>query len=77
MTHVLQTEIDDRGVARVTLNRPDKHNALSDQLIDALNSIAVRLGADPKVRAIILTGSGRSFCAGGDLRWMQAQMAGD
>jgi len=77
MTHVLQTEIDDRGVARVTLNRPDKHNALSDQLIDALNSIAVRLGADPEVRAIILTGSGRSFCAGGDLRWMQAQMAGD
>ena len=59
------------GVARVILNRPDVHNALDDQLIADLNDTLERIGADPMVRAVMLTGQGGSFCAGGDLNWMR------
>ncbi|TCP43000.1 crotonase/enoyl-CoA hydratase family protein [Rhodovulum marinum] len=77
MREELGVAIDDRGVARLTLNRVDKHNALSESLIAALHEAADRLGANPDVRAVVLTGNGASFCAGGDLAWMQAQMAAD
>ncbi|TCP58650.1 methylglutaconyl-CoA hydratase [Rhodovulum bhavnagarense] len=77
MREELGVEIDARGVARVTLNRVDKHNALSESLIGALHLVADRLGADPQVRVIVLTGNGASFCAGGDLGWMRAQMEAD
>lgn len=73
----LRTEIDGRGVARLRLDRPEKHNALDAALIAALTEAAGRLGADPAVRAIVLEGAGESFCAGGDLGWMKAQMAAD
>ena len=59
------------GVARVILNRPDVHNALDDQLIADLNETLERIGADPAVRIVMLTGQGGSFCAGGDLNWMR------
>ncbi len=65
---------DPRGVATLTLNRPDKHNAMSAQMISDLTDAAHALGADPAVRAVILTGAGASFCAGGDMGWMQDQM---
>ncbi|NRB33258.1 MAG: crotonase/enoyl-CoA hydratase family protein [Rhodobacteraceae bacterium] len=68
---------DARGVATVTLNRPDKHNAMSAEMIADLTNVASALGSDPAVRVVVLTGAGRSFCAGGDLRWMQGQMAAD
>lgn len=71
---VLRTETDARGVATVTLDRPAKHNALNSDLIEALTAAAARLGADPAVRVVVLTGAGESFCAGGDLGWMRAQM---
>jgi methylglutaconyl-CoA hydratase len=74
---VLKIETDGRGIATMTLNRPDAHNALSSELIGALEEAARRLGADPGVRAVILTGAGASFCAGGDLNWMKTQMAAD
>lgn len=70
-------ETDARGVATLTLARPEKHNALSAQMIADLTEAADVLGADPAVRAVVLTGAGASFCAGGDLTWMQAQMAAD
>lgn len=66
---------DHRGVATLTLNRPDKHNAMSAQMIEELAEAAAQLGADEAVRVVILTGTGASFCAGGDLGWMQSQMA--
>ncbi|MCR9148975.1 MAG: crotonase/enoyl-CoA hydratase family protein [Rhodobacteraceae bacterium] len=69
--------IDARGVARLRLDRADKHNALDAALIAALTEAAGRLGADPAVRVIVLEGAGASFCAGGDLGWMRAQMAAD
>jgi len=68
---------DDRGVATLTLNRPEKHNSLSAQMIAELTEAAGVLGADPGVRVVVLTGAGDSFCAGGDLGWMREQLAAD
>ncbi|WP_170769265.1 crotonase/enoyl-CoA hydratase family protein [Ruegeria lacuscaerulensis] len=68
---------DARCVATLTLNRPEKHNAMSAQMISELTQAAAQLGADDAVRVVVLTGAGKSFCAGGDLGWMQAQMAAD
>lgn len=56
------------AVARVTLNRPERLNALTGTMFLELERAAVELGADPDVRAIVLTGRGRAFCAGADLR---------
>ena len=61
------------GVATLTLNRPDKHNALNARMIAELTEAAAELAADAAIRAVILTGAGKSFCAGGDLAWMRAQ----
>ncbi len=68
----LQLDIDERGVATVMLNRPERHNALNATLIDELRQAAARLGGDEAVRVVVLTGAGRSFCAGGDFRWFSA-----
>lgn len=69
--------VDARGVALVTLNRVEKHNAMDAVMIAELTALAARLGRDPAVRVVVLTGAGHSFCAGGDLGWMKAQMAAD
>ena len=58
------------GVAVLTLNRPDRLNALSEEMVRALCEALPRLGADPAVGAIVLTGAGRGFCAGGDVKRM-------
>ncbi len=70
---VLTLETDARGIARLTLDRPERHNVLSAQVCDALTAAAAALNADAGVRAVVLTGAGASFCAGGDLDWMRAQ----
>ncbi|MGB5556792.1 MAG: crotonase/enoyl-CoA hydratase family protein [Paracoccaceae bacterium] len=75
MTQAVLIDTDERGVAKLTLNRPEKHNALSAELIADLTDAARRLGRDPAVRVVVLTGAGKSFCAGGDLNWMKAQIA--
>ncbi|MCA8909050.1 MAG: enoyl-CoA hydratase/isomerase family protein [Rhodospirillaceae bacterium] len=59
------------GVATVTMNRPDRHNAFDETLIAALTEVIGTLGSDPAVRAIVLRGAGKSFSAGGDLGWMR------
>lgn len=64
---------DSRGVATLTLDRPDKHNAMNAAMIGDLTAAAAELAADTAIRAVILTGAGRSFCAGGDLAWMREQ----
>lgn len=64
----------DRGIARLTLDRPDRHNALDAAMSDALTEAAAQIEADPAIRVVVLTGAGRSFCAGGDLDWMRAQL---
>ncbi|MYA07070.1 MAG: enoyl-CoA hydratase [Holophagales bacterium] len=58
------------GVATVTLNKPEKRNALGDILTPALRSILLTLEADERCGAILLTGAGRAFCAGGDVSGM-------
>ncbi|ACI97825.1 enoyl-CoA hydratase/isomerase family protein [Rhodospirillum centenum] len=63
------------GVATVTLNRPEVHNAFNDAVIGELTAVFRRLGGDPAVRAVLLRGNGPSFSAGGDLAWMR-RMAG-
>ena len=69
----LRLETDARGIATVTLARPDAHNAMNAAMIAELHETADALGADAAVRAVVLTGEGRSFCAGGDLNWMRQQ----
>lgn len=63
--------IDERGVATVTLNRPEVHNAFDDKLIASLTQIFTQLGQDSKVRVMVLAAKGKSFCAGADLNWMK------
>jgi methylglutaconyl-CoA hydratase len=71
MTTTVELKIDDRGVATLTLNRPRIHNAFDDTLIAALSERLDVLAADDGVRAIVLTGAGKSFSAGADLNWMR------
>ena len=73
----IRLETDARGVATLTLARPDKRNALSARMIAELTQAAQALGADPAVRVVVLAAMGDSFCAGGDLGWMQEQIAAD
>ncbi|PHO02435.1 enoyl-CoA hydratase [Rhodobacteraceae bacterium 4F10] len=73
MFETITIDVDARGVATLTLNRPEKHNAMSGQMLVDLKAAAEQLGADETVRVVILTGAGKSFCAGGDLGWMQQQ----
>lgn len=77
MTETIAITQDARGVATLTLNRPEKHNALSAVMLAELTQAAASLGADPSVRVVVLTGAGKSFCAGGDLAWMREQMQAD
>ena len=77
MFETISVTQDARGVATLTLDRPEKHNAMSAQMISELTQAAAQLGADDTVRVVVLTGAGKSFCAGGDLGWLQAQMAAD
>jgi len=69
----IRIDHDERGVATLWLARPEKHNAMSSQMIGELREAAAALAGDDKVRAVVLTGEGKSFCAGGDLAWMRAQ----
>lgn len=66
-------ERDERNIATLTLNRPEKHNSLSAQMISEITEACASFAADETLRAVVLTGAGESFCAGGDLNWMKAQ----
>lgn len=63
---------DERGVVRVTLNRPESFHALSEAMLDALTAAFEALAADDSVRAVVLGATGKAFCAGHDLREMRA-----
>lgn len=74
-TATLDVQRPSRHVARVWLNRPDVRNAFNDGVIAELTRVFAELGADDELRAIVLGGHGKAFCAGADLAWMKA-MAG-
>jgi len=69
MPHELLESVSER-VATLTLNRPDRLNALSSPMIDGLLEALPRLAADAAVAVVVLTGAGRGFCAGGDVKSM-------
>jgi len=67
----LTLEIDTRGVAFVTLNRPEVHNAFDEKLIAEITQVFSELDKNTSVRLGLISGAGKSFCAGGDLNWMR------
>jgi len=73
MTETISLETDDRGVVTLWLDRSDKHNAMSAQMIAELHEAALSLGADHACRVVVLAARGKTFCAGGDLGWMRDQ----
>jgi methylglutaconyl-CoA hydratase len=68
---------DARGIATLTLARPEKHNAMNHEMMVEITDAAKVLGADETVRVVVLAALGKSFCAGGDLNWMRAQAEQD
>ncbi|PIE18129.1 MAG: enoyl-CoA hydratase [Proteobacteria bacterium] len=75
MDHVIR---EDRGaIAHLTLNRPDRLNALSDGMLAALKARLEDLAQDDTIRVVVLKGAGKLFCAGHDLKEMQAVRAAD
>ena len=73
MTDLVETMED--GIAWLTLNRPDRLNAFSPAMLQALGETLQRLRRDASVGAVIITGAGRGFCAGGDVKTMPARAA--
>ena len=73
----IRLDTDADGIATLTLDRPAKHHAMNAAMIAELTEAAATLGADARVRAVVLAATGPSFCAGGDLDWMRAQAAAD
>ncbi|MEF3048489.1 enoyl-CoA hydratase [Pseudotabrizicola sp. L79] len=72
MTDTILIREDAGPIATLTLNDPTKLNALSDAMIAALSQSLDALATDPAIKVVILRGAGRAFCAGHDLREMQA-----
>ena len=68
-------EVDRRGVATLTLNRPEVHNAFDAALVLRLTELLIELKSRPDVRAVVLTGAGRAFSAGADVNWMRSMAA--
>ncbi len=75
--NTIQLTTDVRGIATLTLARPEKHNAMNSQMMAEITAATQALATDDKVRAVILAAQGKSFCAGADLNWMRAQAAQD
>lgn len=72
MSNEVITRVDADGNATVMLNRPDVHNAFDPAMTRLLTTSLKKLDADPKVRAVVLMGAGKSFCAGADIGHMKA-----
>jgi 2-(1,2-epoxy-1,2-dihydrophenyl)acetyl-CoA isomerase len=75
MTQELIEKIEG-GIATLTMNRPEARNALTREMMSALSEALQRLAVDPAVRVVVLTGAGRAFCSGGDVKGFAKQAAG-
>ncbi|MCH9764286.1 MAG: enoyl-CoA hydratase/isomerase family protein [Gammaproteobacteria bacterium] len=62
----------DQGILSITLNRPEKLNALNSDVLDTLNQLFLDAKDNPSIRALLITGSGKAFCAGADIRRLAA-----
>lgn len=67
MTNVIEQQLDSNGILTITLNRPDKLNALNSDVLQALAEAFTGAKNDKQVKAVMLTGSGKAFCAGADI----------
>ena len=65
------------GVLKVTLNRPEARNALSEELTPALREMVAACSSDDRIRCLLLTGAGKAFCAGGDIKSMGRRLGGE
>ena len=74
MSDLFLYELNDKGIATITLNRPEIHNAFNDELILGLTNKFKEMEDDELVRVVVLTGKGKSFCAGADLNWMKSMV---
>ncbi len=74
MAEPLIYQNDRRGVARLTLNRPERRNAFDGELVGALLARIEAIEDDPGVRVVVLTGAGGAFCSGADIDWMRARL---
>ena len=70
MYQSIVTEVDD-SIGILTLNKADRHNALDEILVTEITNGLLELEANPRVRAVVLSSTGKSFCAGADLNWMK------
>jgi methylglutaconyl-CoA hydratase len=70
MAQDILTEID-AGIGIITLNRPERHNAFDDTMIAELANTLEMMASEPAVRVVVISSTGKSFCAGADLNWMQ------
>ena len=66
--------VDRRGVAAVTLNRPERRNAISGEMISELAAAADEIASNPSIRVVVLSAEGKVFCAGADVEWMRSQI---
>src|SRR5262250_2451337 len=64
------------GIATITMNRPEKRNALNTALLDGLTNIFPQLESNPAVRVVVIRGEGKAFCSGLDLRELSSRQAG-
>ena len=76
MTGTVLTDDPIDGVRVVTLNRPTRLNAITPQLVEDLARELTKANQDPRIRAIVLTGAGRAFCSGDDLKDFESQLQG-
>lgn len=71
MSQKVLSQIDADGNATIVLNRPDVHNAFDPEMVDAFTATLKKLESNDKVRAVVITGAGTSFCAGADIEHMK------
>ena len=77
MPDTLLSQTDNRGVCTLTLNRPARHNAFDNHLIEQLLARFGEIGQDTSIRVVVLTGAGKSFSSGADLEWMRSMAEHD
>ena len=71
---LVTTSISSRGVVTLTLNRPEKHNALDGETLKQLRASLLEVQSNPAARVVVLTGAGASFCAGADIGRMRSML---
>ncbi|AOE60740.1 enoyl-CoA hydratase/isomerase family protein [Pseudomonas corrugata] len=75
VTSPIHMAVDDDGIAVLTLNRPEARNAISDEMRSQMIELLEEVAANGQIRALIITGTGKGFCAGGDIKGMEKRMS--